>query len=70
MCVCVCHTQEDALRPLQEFAAGRVQEDPVFLQGGTSCGGQAPGPGAAAVAADSVAIPAEVKRESFEIMTK
>lgn len=53
----MCRSQQDALRPLQELAAGRVEEDPVFLQGGTSCGRETTGPGAATVAADTIAIP-------------
>lgn len=55
----VCHSQQDALSSLQELAAGRVDEDAVLFQGGTPCLGQATGPGAAAVTADAVAVPAE-----------
>lgn len=54
----MCHSQQDALSPLQQLAARRVDEDAVLLQGGTSCLGQAAGPGAAAVAADAIAVPA------------
>lgn len=52
------HSQQDALSPLQELAAGRVDEDAVLFQGGAPCLGQATGPGAAAVTADAVAVPA------------
>lgn len=52
------HLQQDALSSLQQLAARRVDEDAVLLQGGTSCLGQTARPGAAAVAADAVAVPA------------
>lgn len=55
----VCHSQQDALCSLQQLAACGVDEDAVLLQGGTSCLGQTAGPGAAAVAADAVAVPGE-----------
>lgn len=57
------HSQQNALRSLQELAAGGVDEDPFLLQGGTSCLGQTAGPGAAAVAADAVAVPADGTRQ-------
>lgn len=54
-----CHSQQDALSSLQQLAARRVDEDALLLEGGTSCLGETAGPGAAAVTADAVAVPAE-----------
>lgn len=60
-------SQQDALSSLQQFAARRVDKDPVFFQRGTCGRGQAAGPGAASVAPDTVAVPAcEGRGEGLE----
>lgn len=55
----VSDSQQDALSSLQQFAARGVDEDSVFFQRGTCGRGQTTGSGAATIASNTIAVPAE-----------
>lgn len=63
---CVSDSHQDSLSSFQEFAVGSVEEDAILFQGGTSCGGQTTGPGAATITAKAVAIPVRGARGGTE----